>query len=399
MNINEIKRLIQEVKVQEALQRGVRQVRHPFKAFFIFGPAGAGKTFIKDELELPEEFISINTDEAVERVFPKYDLSLKFDEGPQQIKQELRKLLQQATFNETQAQVNKCKPLLFDTPGEKTGKIYKIVRALVEIGYDVAIFQINVPPDYSVESDQKRGEEGERSVGSKRTRKIANDYQKRVVQGGAYYQLGQERGVTLLSDKIYPNVFNVETGKIRGDFNPEELQQKSLLLKDPKGKKEPEKIRNSFRGVTWEDASVILEEAKAGLSEWLSDKTPNNPTGKVLYDALSYIQEQGVGNLGDELTDIAQFAGYAAINDVEIPREVEEALYVTVNVKGKLAKTQPPEKKPDFDPRYSPLKVPYKGPAYTKPGAPTAKDIVKEETLEMEQLRNFVSKFNKKNKI
>jgi hypothetical protein len=399
MNISEIKRLILEAKIQEELQRGIKQVRHPFKAFFIFGPAGAGKTFIKEQLGLPDSFISVNTDEAVEQVFPKFDLSLSFDEGPQQIKQELRKLLQQATFNQTQDQVNKCKPLLFDTPGEKTGKIYKIVRALVDIGYDVALFQINVPPDYSVESDLARGTRKERSVGPKRTRNIANTYQKRVVGGGAYYQLGQERGVTLISDKIYPNIFDLRTGEIRPDFNLEKLQQDKLELKDPSGKKKPEVIRNPFQGITWKEASGILEEAKVGLSEWLSGKEPENATGKTLYSALSYIQDQGVNTLGNELTDVPQYAGYAAINDIEIPRVVEEALYLTVNMEKKISKTTPKEKSPEYDPRYSPLKVPYKGPAYTKPGAPTAKDIVKEEQVELRELRDFISKFNKKNSI
>ena len=65
----------------------------------------------------------------------------------------------------------------------------------------------------------------------------------------------------------------------------------------------------------------------------------------------------------------------------------------------KISKTTPKEKSPEYDPRYSPLKVPYKGPAYTKPGAPTAKDIVKEEQVELRELRDFISKFNKKNSI
>ena len=138
MQISELRKLIQEVKIREALQRGITQVQNPFKAVFIFGPAGAGKTYIKDVLGLPDNFIVINTDELVEDVFPRYGLSLNFEEGPQVVKQELRKLLQQATANKMRRYVNKCMPLLIDTPGEKIKKIRDIVRALVEIGYDVA---------------------------------------------------------------------------------------------------------------------------------------------------------------------------------------------------------------------------------------------------------------------
>ena len=105
MNINDLRRLIQEVKLQEALKSGVKEVEHPFKAFFILGPAGSGKTFMKDFMGLPQSFVQINTDEAVEKVFPKFGLSLKFQEPPSgeeyDKKQEVRKLLQQAVSDKT----------------------------------------------------------------------------------------------------------------------------------------------------------------------------------------------------------------------------------------------------------------------------------------------------------
>ena len=50
-----------------------------------------------------------------------------------------------------------------------------------------------------------------------------------------------------------------------------------------------------------------------------------------------------------------------------------------------------------MDPRYSGINVKYTGPVYTKPGAPTAKDIVKEEALNLSELKDFIAEFNKKN--
>ena len=411
MQINELRQLIQEVKIQEALQSGIEQVQNPFKAVFIFGPAGAGKTFIKDVLGLPDNFIVINTDELVEDVFPKYGLSLNFEEGPQVVKQELRKLLQQATAERMRKYVNKCLPLLIDTPGEKINKIRDIVRALVEIGYDVALFQINVPPDYSVQSDKDRWEKkGERSVGAKLTRQIANKYQTNVVRDAVYLQLGQERGVTLLSDKIYPNIFDITTGEIREDFDESALQDDKLELKDPKGGKRSQFMGNPFQGVTWDEASDILKVAQTNLSEWLAPEAPLNPTGRLIYDALKYIQGRGVGTLGDEITDIIQY-GIEHTQDPErlpLPPEVDEALYLSLGgelegkqaaaaLLAKIKRTAPAEKRPEMDPRYSGINVKYTGPVYTKPGAPTAKDIVKEETLNLSELKDFVAKFNKKN--
>ena len=398
MQISELRKLIQEVKLREALQSGIQQVQNPFKAVFIFGPAGAGKTFIKEVLELPDNFVNINTDELVEEVFPKYGLSLNFEQGPQEIKQELRKILQQATANKMRRYVNKCLPLLIDTPGEKISKIRDIVRALVEIGYDVAIFQINVPPDFSVMSDQKRGEEGERTVGREMTRNIANKYQINVVRDAAYLQLGQERGVTLLSDKIYPNIFDVRTGNIRDDFDVSMTQDDNLELKDPKGERRSRYMRNPFAGANWADASKTLETAQTNLSKWLAPETPLNPTGRLIYDALVYIQNQGVGTLGDEITDIPQYGARHIENPDKFPMppEVDEALYITMGTTTKIKRTAPAQKRPELDPRYSPLKVAYKGPDYTKKGAPTAKDIVSESTLDLQDLREFIEEFNTK---
>ena len=382
MQRNELKKLIQEVKLQEALQRGIKQVAHPFKAVFILGPAGSGKTHIKDSvLNLPDYFVSANTDELVEEVFPRFKLSLNFEEGEQEVKQELRKLLQQATSNIAKQEVNKCKPILFDTTGEKIGKMKKIIHGLVEIGYDVAIFQVNVPPDFSVFTDQKRGEKGGRTIGRKMTRQIANDYQINVVKWAAYLQLAQERGVTLLADNVYPNLFDTSTGELRSSFDAKILQDEKLELKDPNNARPSKYMHNPFKGASWDEARQILETAQSNLEKWLANDLPANPTGKSLYKALAYVQDQGKGTLGDEITDIPQYAAWAIKNDVPIPKEVDEALYLTVGVKTKIQKTVPGEKHAEYDPKYSPLKVKYKGPEYGKKGAPTGREITKRKPL------------------
>lgn len=193
MNIDDLRKLIQEVKLQEALQSGIKQVEHPFKAFFILGPAGSGKSFTKNLLGLPDSFVPINTDDAVEKVFPKFGLTLKFQEPSSgedyEKKQEVRKLLQQAVSDKTKRKINQALPLLFDTTGENPNKMKKIMRQLVDIGYDVAVFTINVPPDYSVETDAKR----ERTVGSKIAQQVTNAYQKNIVDQGTYAQMEGEQ--------------------------------------------------------------------------------------------------------------------------------------------------------------------------------------------------------------
>ena len=403
MNIDDLRKLIQEVKLQEALQSGIKQVEHPFKAFFILGPAGSGKTFMKDFMGLPQSFVPINTDDAVEKVFPKFGLTLKFQDPPSgeeyDQKQEVRKLLQQAVSDKTKRKINQALPLLFDTTGENPKKMKQIMRQLVDIGYDVAVFTINVPPEFSVETDQYR----DRTVGSEIAQQVTNAYQKNVVDQGTYAQMKGERGITILNDNPYPNLFNVNTGEYRRIMNKKHprygeiafdldiLKQDEMELKDPKGKDEPEEMINPFEGVTWEGAKQILDDAQEKLQAWVSQRDPQNPTGREVLKALEYVQDQGVADYGDQITDLVQYALWADENDKELPRTVQDALQIVFDVKTfqqKLKKSVPSDKFPS-----SPQTVktdkgdvevpPELLPRFGQKGAPTIQQLTREQLLEI----------------
>ena len=403
MNIDDLRKLIQEIKLREALKSGIKQIEHPFKAFFILGPAGSGKTFMKDFMGLPQSFVPINTDDAVEKVFPKFGLTLKFQDPPSgeeyDQKQEVRKLLQQAVSDKTKRKINQALPLLFDTTGENPKKMKQIMRQLVDIGYDVAVFTINVPPEFSVETDQYR----DRTVGSEIAQQVTNAYQKNVVDQGTYAQMKGERGITILNDNPYPNLFNVNTGEYRRIMNKKHprygeiafdldiLKQDEMELKDPKGKDEPEEMINPFEGVTWEGAKQILDDAQEKLQAWVSERDPQNPTGREVLKALEYVQDQGVADYGDQITDLVQYALWADENDKELPRTVENALQIVFDVKAfqqKLKKSVPSDKFPT-----SPQTVktdkgdvevpPELLPRFGQKGAPTIQQLTREQLLEI----------------
>ena len=403
MNIDDLRKLIQEVKLQEALQSGIKQVEHPFKAFFILGPAGSGKTFMKDFMGLPQSFVQINTDDAVEKVFPKFGLTLKFQDPPSgeeyDQKQEVRKLLQQAVSDKTKRKINQALPLLFDTTGENPKKMKQIMRQLVDIGYDVAVFTINVPPEFSVETDQYR----DRTVGSEIAQQVTNAYQRNVVNYGTYAQMEGERGITILNDNPYPNLFNVNTGEYRritnkknpryGEiaFDLDILKQRKMKLKDPKGKDEPGEMINPFEGVTWESAKQILDDAKEKLQAWVSERDPQNPTGREVLKALEYVQDQGVADYGDQITDLVQYALWADENDKDLPETVQNALQIVFDVKTfqqKLKKSVPSDKFPDRPQTVQTAKgdievPPELLPRFGQKGAPTIQQLTREQLMEI----------------
>ena len=385
MNIDDLRKLIQEVKLQEALQSGIKQVEHPFKAFFILGPAGSGKTFIKDAaLKLPNSFVSVNTDEAIEKVFPKFGLTLKFAEGDVDKKQEVRKLLQQAVSDKTKRKINQALPILFDTTGENTDKMKTIMRSLVDIGYDVGVFMINVPPDFSVEADQSRS----RTVGADLTRQISNNYQKEIVDQGAYAQMQGERGITILNPNPYPNIFDLRDGSLRPEFDQSMLSDDRLELK---GGEEPESIRNPFKGASWEKAKGILEDSREKLQSWLSDRDPQNATGKEILKALEYVQDQGVADYGDQITDLVQYAIWADENEKELPKSVQNALQIIFDIEAfqkKVAGAVPSDKFPTSPQTVKTAKgdvevPPELLPRFGQKGAPTIQQLTREQLMEI----------------
>ena len=385
MNIDDLRKLIQEVELREALKSGIKQIEHPFKAFFILGPAGSGKTFIKNAaLKLPNSFVSVNTDEAIEKVFPKFGLTLKFAEGDVQKKQEVRKLLQQAVSDKTKRKINQALPILFDTTGENTDKIKTIMRSLVDIGYDVGVFMINVPPAFSVEADQNRP----RTVGADLTRQISNNYQKEIVDQGAYAQMQGERGITILNPNPYPNIFDLRDGSLRPEFDQSMLSDDRLELK---GGEEPESIRNPFKGASWEKAKGILEDSREKLQSWLSDRDPQNATGKEILKALEYVQDQGVADYGDQITDLVQYAIWADENEKELPKSVQNALQIIFDVEAfqeKVAGAVPSDKFPTSPQPVRTAKgdvevPPELLPRFGQKGAPTIQQLTREQLMEI----------------
>lgn len=401
MNINDLRKLIQEVRLQEALQSGVKQVEHPFKAVFIFGPAGAGKTTTKEFLGLPDEFIALTADDAIEKVFPKFGISLDFrEEYPK--KTELRKILQQRTAEKTIRKVNQMLPLFFDTTGENVSKLIKIMDALERVGYDIAIFQINVPPEVSISADFYR----DRTLGKDIIQSISNNYQRDVAKSAGYLsQLGR-RGITLLSNSIYPNIFDfAKPGALRKGVPKDILWQGKLKLDDPEGKADPTYIDNPFYGASQEKNDKILNDAKQVAQEWISNRNPKNPIGRVILNALSYIQSQGIADLGDQMTDIAKYIVWATENGKPVPPVVNEASKTLFDLETKLRQTTASPKKPGEDVAAKNVKgvdgpVPASLlPTYADPATPIkspADILYKDKPLTLRELRNLVNQFIKK---
>ena len=287
-------------------EKSILKNKHPFKAVFMFGPAGAGKGYIlKNVLTGPNaastksllsDFATANPDDRIEEVFPAFGISTKFanaaeggDAELEALQQKARVILQNASRAHTSNLLSIANPIIFDTTGESVNKMVGRIKALAKLGYEVAVMIINVPTQASVERDAQR----DRTVGASRTAGISQQFQQEVVQMKKYHSaLDGVDGVTMLVDEPFNNIFDLSTGElltkptaITPDMLPDELNPE----------KNPEAAANE---------KAKMDQANQRLQKWIN--TPvSNQRGVALLKGMRALVKASGGKLGQNMNDLA----------------------------------------------------------------------------------------------
>ena len=338
MNLKELKTLIREAwkKSDKPLLESPDEVlmerldgQYLFKALFVLGPAGSGKTYlIKNKLNIPyspkgkntgNSFAYRNPDETIEGVFPEVGLSMQFvndtfdpneeeqiaKEQEKYAQQMSRKVIQAGQRGHTANLVAVGAPLLFDTTGEDVEKMTARMNQLTNLGYDVGIFMNMVPEDASVERDQKR----DRTVGAEITGEIHQQYAEEVVKmkGFAESAASNEHITVFGGGEVYWNVFDDkgELLQVPTVITPEMLPDEINPQKNPEA---PARY------------AAILNQAAGEIQSFISGDEPNNPKGKALLSAMKKLNAVSGGTLGRSMFDIgtAVFLGEPYVSDETI---------------------------------------------------------------------------------
>jgi len=288
-------------------EKSIMKNQYPFKAIFIFGPAGAGKSFLSKQIGIPKDFVVSNPDERIESVFPAFGLSMKFAEFGDDKKaaspiakaqQTAREVLQNAEAGHTANMLAIANPIVFDTTGEDTEKMTKRIKALTMAGYDVAVFQVNVPTDVSVSRDQKR----KRTVGEP-TKFISKQYQDEVVRDRKYFEaLSSMEHATILGGDIYANLFNLSNGEKLDGITDEHV----AAMKTRSGE-----------AYTPEYAELVLGKAREDLQAWLTPE-PQNPTGKTILRGMRALVKDSGGKLGQNMLQIGPAVQSGVTKDADV---------------------------------------------------------------------------------
>ena len=334
MNLEELSKLIREQKEEMDLLKEVSifKNKHPLKALYIFGPAGAGKSFMSDMIVVPPDFVSLNTDEGVERDFKKLGISLKFashepEEGEtesalEMIQQQARKISQNAASRHGFNLINSATPIIFDTTGENVDKMSGRIRAISSLGYDVAVLLVNVPTHVSVAADQGR----DRTVGMKRTSCISKEFQEGVHK--YFSNLSRLGNVTILGNEMYHNLYNLRK-EFYGDLNTGVTQEDVDCVRTPNG---------DAYDITY--AANLLQKIQAEFGDWVKNRAPLNKDGQAVYQAMRYLVKNSGGLMGQYLTDLPLAYQGGVDNDV-LAAGAEVVGDAQKTIRSSLAKPKP----------------------------------------------------------
>ena len=154
-----------DIRFQE-LQEGLYDP-NIFKAFFLAGGPGSGKTFVTRSAFGGTGLKSINSDNAFERALKKNGLSLKMPEDESEARDILRARAKGQSDSQLDMSLKGRLGLVIDGTGRDYDKIKNQKAILDQLGYDCYMIFVNTSLDVALERNKKR----ERSVPEYITRK------------------------------------------------------------------------------------------------------------------------------------------------------------------------------------------------------------------------------------
>jgi hypothetical protein len=159
----------------QSLKVYISEGRHDpsiFKAVFMAGAPGAGKSFVADSMAFPGQlgYKEINSDIEFTRYMKQAGLT--DDKGAVILKPEQayqRDIVRTVAKRHTKAKQGHATVgrlgLLIDGTGANSSKVLTQKQTLEALGYETAMIYVKLGLEGSIESDRLRGEAGERSIG------------------------------------------------------------------------------------------------------------------------------------------------------------------------------------------------------------------------------------------
>jgi predicted kinase len=209
------------------LQEGVYDP-NIFKAFFIAGGPGSGKSFVVRRTTGGLGLKVINSDDAFEAQLNKANLSLKMPSKEQEPRDVVRARAKQTTAARKAGYLEGRLGIIIDGTGRDFDKITSEASQLQQLGYDTYMIYVNTSLDVALERNASRP----RSIPEPIVTKSWKDVQQNL---GKFSQFFRQGLVIVDNNDAGDDVFNLVSKQIRG-----------LVKKKVKNSRAMEWIRNEL---------------------------------------------------------------------------------------------------------------------------------------------------------
>ena len=142
-------------KLNQILREGVYDPGI-FKAFFLAGGPGSGKTFVTQSAFAGTGLKVVNSDAAFERAMKKTGLSLKMPDAEEYFRNLVRAKAKMTTATQLDTYMQGRLGLVIDATGRDLDTINTQKRMLDQIGYDSYMIFVNTSLDVALERNKNR---------------------------------------------------------------------------------------------------------------------------------------------------------------------------------------------------------------------------------------------------
>ena len=196
------------MKYFNELQEGVYDP-NIFKAFFIAGGPGSGKSFVVRKTTGGLGLRVVNSDDAFEAQLKKANLSLKMPSSEQEPRDVVLDRAKKTTAARKSGYVEGRLGIIIDGTGREYDKISKEATQLQQLGYDTYMIFVNTSLDVALERNAMRP----RTIPEKIVTKSWRDVQQNL---GKFSQFFKQGLVIVDNNNAGDNVFNLVSKQIRG---------------------------------------------------------------------------------------------------------------------------------------------------------------------------------------
>ena len=155
-----------------------------FKAFFLAGGPGSGKSFVAGKTLSGSGLRTVNSDDAFEALLTKAGLSMKMPPEEEAERDVVRARAKAVTKTRQDNYLEGRIGLIIDGTGKDYEKLTRQAAALQELGYDTHMLFVNTSLDVALERNQKR----DRTVPESIAIKSWNEVQRNIGKFSQYFR-------------------------------------------------------------------------------------------------------------------------------------------------------------------------------------------------------------------